>query len=62
MVDEYSRECLAISVARRTTADDVLWVLADLYLEYGVPEHILDNGLIFTARRFGATLRDYRLR
>jgi transposase len=39
-VDEYTRECLAISVARRMTANDVLWVLADLFLEYGVPEHI----------------------
>ena len=40
VVDEYTRECLAISVARRMTANDVLWVLADLFLEYGVPEHI----------------------
>ena len=32
VVDEYTRECLAISVARRMTANDVLWVLADLFL------------------------------
>ena len=37
VVDEHTRECLAISVARRMTANDVLWVLADLFLEYGIP-------------------------
>ena len=51
VVDEYSRECLAISVARRMTANDVLWILADLFLEYGIPEHIRsDNGPEFVAK------------
>ncbi len=51
MVDEYTRECLAIRVARRMTANDVLWVLADLFLEYGIPEHIRsDNGPEFVAQ------------
>ena len=30
VIDEYSRECLAIEVARRLRSDDVLQVLADL--------------------------------
>jgi putative transposase len=38
--DEYTSECRAIRAARRMTANDVLWVLADLFLEYGIPEHI----------------------
>jgi transposase InsO family protein len=37
VVDEYTRECLAISVARRMTASDVLWVLADLFLSVWHP-------------------------
>ena len=50
VVDEYTHECLAIRVARRMTAHDVLWVLADLFLEYGIPEHIRsDNGPEFVA-------------
>ena len=50
MVDEYTRECLTIRVERRMTANDVLWVLADLFLEYGIPEHIRsDNGPEFVA-------------
>ena len=40
VVDEYTRECLTIRVERRMTANDVLWALADLFLEYGIPEHI----------------------
>ena len=51
VVDEYTRECLAIRVARRITSHDVLWVLADLFLEYGIPEHIrVDNGPEFVAK------------
>ena len=50
VVDEYTRECLAIRVERRITANDVLWALADLFLEYGIPEHIRsDNGPEFVA-------------
>ena len=42
--DECARECLAIAVERRMTAD-VLWVLADFFLECGIPEYIRsDNG------------------
>jgi hypothetical protein len=33
VVDECTRECLATRVARRMTTNDVLWVLADLYLD-----------------------------
>ena len=40
VVNEYTRECLAISVARAMTSSDLLWLLADLFLGYGVPEHI----------------------
>ena len=51
VIDEFSRECLAIVVARRLTADDVLQVLADLFVEHGPPDHIRsDNGPEFAAR------------
>ena len=52
VVDEYSRECLAIEVARKLTSSDVLRVLARLMLRHGVPEHIRsDNGPEFVAKR-----------
>ena len=51
MIDEYSRECLAIVVERRLQSDDVLSCLADLFIKHGSPEHIRsDNGSEFTAR------------
>jgi len=50
IVDEYTRECLAIEVDRRLTSKDVLRVLAGLMLRHGVPEHIRsDNGPEFVA-------------
>ena len=50
VVEEYSRECLAIVVARWLRAIDVLEMLAELFVTHGVPAHIRsDNGPEFTA-------------
>ena len=50
VVDEYSRECLALVVARRLRATDVLETLADLFVTHGVPAYIRsDNGPECTA-------------
>jgi transposase InsO family protein len=50
VLDEYSRECLAIEVGRKLTSYDVLRVLADLFILRGTPAHIRsDNGPEFTA-------------
>ncbi len=37
VIDEYTRECLAIVVARRLSSDDVLQVLTDLFVDRGPP-------------------------
>jgi putative transposase len=51
VVDEYSRESLAIEVARRLTSKDVIRVMARLMLQHGVPAHIRsDNGPEFVAK------------
>ncbi len=51
LVDEFTRECLAIDVARRLKSDDVLERLAWLFATRGVPKHIRsDNGPEFTAK------------
>jgi hypothetical protein len=39
-MDEFTRECLAIDVAKRLTSEDVLERLSDLFVHRGVPEHI----------------------
>jgi len=51
VIDEFTRECLAIIVARKLKSDDVLQALTDLFVERGVPDHIRsDNGSEFTAK------------
>lgn len=51
IVDEHTRECLSIDVARKLTSDDVLERLAWLMATRGVPDHVRsDNGPEFTAR------------
>jgi putative transposase len=51
VIDEFTRECLAIVVARSLKSDDVLHALADLFVDRGPPDHIRsDNGSEFTAK------------
>ena len=50
VVDEYTRECLAIHVARRIRAQDVVGVIERLVAERGAPGHLRsDNGPEFIA-------------
>jgi len=52
LIDEFTRECLAIDVSRRMTSEDVLERLSDLFIQRGPPEYIRsDNGPEFTAHR-----------
>jgi transposase InsO family protein len=51
VVDEYTRECLAIEVSRRLSSEDVLRCLGNLFIQIGIPVYIRsDNGAEFTAR------------
>jgi len=56
LIDEFTRECIAIRVERRLKAVNVIDVLSDLFILRGVPAHIRsDNGLEFIAK----TLREW---
>ena len=51
VVDEFTRECLAIEVARKQSSRDVLRTLAGLMLRHGIPKHIRSgNGPEFVAK------------
>jgi putative transposase len=51
IIDEYTRECLAILVERSLTSEDVIDQLFNLFILRGIPEHIRsDNGPEFTAK------------
>ena len=59
VVDEYTRECLAIQVARRMTAMDVILVIGRLIAERGMPRHLRsDNGPEFIAKAVQQWLKD----
>lgn len=52
VIDEFTRECLAVKVARSLTSHNVIEVLTELFIERGVPVHIRsDNGPEFIANR-----------
>ena len=51
MIDEYTRECLSLSVARKLNSQNVLDELSNLFLIRGIPEYIRsDNGSEFTSK------------
>src|SRR4029453_1274846 len=51
LIDEFTHECLAIRVARKLKATDVIDVLSDLFILRGVPGHIRsDHGPEFVAK------------
>ncbi len=52
LIDEFTRECLAIDVGRRLDSEDVLERLSDLFVRRGVPQYLRsDNGAEFTAHK-----------
>jgi len=58
VIDEYTRRCLAIHVARRIRAKDAIDVFAELMETHGIPEHIQsDNGSETVAKRLRCWLR-----
>jgi transposase InsO family protein len=57
IIDEYTRECLSLYVARRIRHQDVLDNLYDLFISRGLPEYIRsDNAPEFTANAVRAWL------
>ena len=51
IIDEYTRECLAILVARKIKTQDVIDLLFHLFIFRSIPEHLRsDNGPEFTAK------------
>lgn len=58
IVDEHTRECLALKVSRSIPSEDVIDALAELFAMRGVPEAIRsDNGPEFVAEAIQAWLK-----
>lgn len=59
IIDEYTRECLAIRVDRKITASEVIDTLADIFIRRGTPQFIRsDNGPEFVAQLIRQWLKD----
>lgn len=51
VIDEFTRECITIRIARQLKSTDVIDVLSDLFILRGIPGHIRsDNGPEFVAK------------
>jgi putative transposase len=51
ILDEYTRECLSLTAARRIRSENILNQLYELFIARGVPDYIRsDNGPEFTAK------------
>jgi putative transposase len=46
LIDEYTRECLAIRVARRLGSQEVIETLADVMLVRGIPEYLRSDNVL----------------
>jgi len=63
LIDEYTRECIALHVARKLTSHDLVEVMERLLVERGVPEHMRsDNGSEFIARILRSWLQEHQVK
>ena len=46
IIDEFTRECLAIRVERRLNSRDVLDELGELFVRHGPPEHFRSDNVL----------------
>jgi putative transposase len=58
VIDEHTRECLAIEVNRKLNSHNVMDVLSQLFIKNGTPQYIRsDNGPEFIAKRLRCWLK-----
>jgi len=63
IIDEYTRECLAIEIKRRLNSFDVLEALAKCFMAFGPPAFIRsDNGPEFIAEKLRNWLKDLNVK
>jgi transposase InsO family protein len=63
LVDEFTRECLAIKVERRLAAKAVIEILEQVFAERGMPEYLRsDNGPEFIAKAIQGWLKQRQVK
>jgi len=62
VIDEHTRECLAIEVNRKLNSHNVMDVLSQLFIKKGTPQYIRsDNGSEFIAKQLRWWLKRHRI-
>jgi len=62
IIDEHTRECLAIEVNRKLNSKSVMDVLSQLFIDYGTPQYIRsDNGPEFIAKQLRWWLKRHKI-
>ena len=63
MLDEYTRQCVAIRVERQIRSEQVLATLWQAMTTYGIPQHIRsDNGSEFIAQKIQPGFRENQIK
>jgi putative transposase len=63
VLDEYTRQCVAICVERQIRSEQVLATLWQAMTTYGIPEHIRsDNGTEFIAQKIQQWLQENQIK
>ncbi len=63
VLDEFTRECLALKVSRKLKSTDIIDVLNDLFLIHGIPEYTRsDNGSEFIAAAIRKWLKHLKIK
>jgi len=60
VIDECTRECLAIVVDRRLRSTNVIETLAELFIRKGLPEHIRSDNVLTTKSSLPWKQREHR--
>ena len=51
MIDEFTRECIAIRIGRKLRSTDVIDVLSDLFILRCTPSHVRSDNVLRAERR-----------
>ena len=63
MLDEFTRQCVAIRIERQIRSEQVLATLWQAMATYGIPEHIRsDNGTEFIAQKIQTWLHENQIK
>lgn len=61
IIDEFTRECLAIRIDRKLNSTDVIDALSDLFILRGVPGHVRSDNVL-SAEENGDTSQSLSVR